>query len=105
MDGVPILNENVSSRNDNTGRLVINIRMKRGNGFLDRFRPPVLERNVKMDEIGAFVFKLIDNRRSTLDIIEIFLEKYKLNRREAVLSIVNFLKSLTKRGIVSIAIR
>lgn len=105
LDGVPVLNENVSSGNDNAGRLVINIKMKRGNGFLARFQPPVLERNVRMDEIGAFVFKLIDNQRSALEIIELFLAKYRVNRREATLSVVEFLKSLVKRRIVSIVIR
>lgn len=105
LDGIPVLNEHVSCENDQTGRLVINIKLKRGNGFLARFQPPVLERNVKLDEIGGFVFKLIDNQRSTLEIIELFLEKYRVNRREATLSVVDFLKSLVKRGAVSIAIR
>jgi len=105
LDGIPVLNEQVSCENDKTGRLLINIRLKRGNGFLARFQPPVLERNVKLDEIGGFVFKLIDNRRSTLEIINMFLAKYRVNRREATLSIVDFLKSLVKRGVVSIVIR
>lgn len=105
MDGIPVLNEQISCKNDQTGRLVINIKLKRGHGLLARFQPPVLERNVKLDEIGGFVFKLIDNQRSTLAIIELFLEKYRVNRREATLSVVDFLKSLVKRGVVSIVIR
>lgn len=105
LDGIPVLNEQISCENDNTGRLVINIKLKRGNSFLARFQPPVLERNLKLDEIGGFVFKLIDNQRTTLEIINMFLAKYCVNRREATLSVVDFLKSLVKRGVVSIAIR
>ncbi len=105
LDGIPILNEHISCENDKTGRLVVNIKLQRGNGLLARFQPPVLERNVKLDEIGGFVFKLIDNQRSTLEIIELFLAKYRVNRREATLSVVDFLKSLVKKGVVSIAIR
>jgi len=105
LDGIPVLNEQISCENDKTGRLVVNIKLKRGNGFLARFQPPVLERNVRLDEIGGFVFKLIDNQRSTLEIINMFLSKYCVNRREATLSVVDFLKSLVKRGIVSIVIR
>ena len=105
LDGIPVLNEQISCKNDNTGRLVINIKLKRGNGFLARFQPPVLERNLKLDEIGGFVFKLIDNQRSTLEIVDMFLSKYRVNRREATLSVVDFLKSLVKRGVVSIVIR
>ncbi|MDO9542255.1 MAG: PqqD family protein [Kiritimatiellia bacterium] len=105
LDGIPVLNEQISCENDNTGRLVINIKLKRGHGFLARFQPPVLERNLKLDEIGGFVFKLIDNQRSTLEIVNMFLSKYRVNRREATLSVVDFLKSLVKRGVVSIVIR
>ena len=89
MDGIPVLNEQISCNNDKNGRLIINIKLKRGNGFLARFKPPVLERNVKLDEIGGFVFKLIDNQRSTLEIINMFLAKYSVNRREATLSVVD----------------
>ena len=105
LEGVPVLNENVSQADDETGRLVINIKVKRGNSFLARFQPPVLERNIRLDEIGGFVFKLIDNRRTVLEIIELFLEKYRVNRREATLSVVAFLKSLVKKGVVSIVIK
>jgi len=105
LDGIPVLNEQISCENDKTGRLVVNIKLKRGNGLLARFQPPVLERNVRLDEIGGFVFKLIDNQRSTLEIINMFLSKYCVNRREATLSVVDFLKSLVKRGVVSIVIR
>ena len=105
LDGIPVLNEQVSCENDKTGRLVINIKLKRGNGFLARFQPPVLERNVRLDEIGGFVFKLIDNQRSTLEIVNMFLSKYCVNRREATLSVVDFLKSLVKKGVISIVIK
>lgn len=105
LTGIPVLNEQVSFKNDKTGRLVINIRLKRGKGLLARFQPPVLEHNVRLDEIGGFVFQLIDNQRSTLEIINMFLAKYSVNRREATLSVVNFLKSLVKRGVISIVIR
>lgn len=105
LDGIPVLNENVSFADNESGAVVINIKLKRANSFLARFQPPLMERNVKLDEIGSFVFKLIDNQRSVLEIIEIFLAKYRVNRREATLSVVEFLKSLVKRGIVSIAIR
>lgn len=103
--GVPVLNQQVSYAADATGRLVINIKLRRREGFLGRFQPPVLERNVRLDEIGAFVFKLIDNQRSTLEIVNSFLAKYRVNRREATLSVAAFLKSLAEKGIISIAIR
>ena len=44
-------------------------------------------------------------RRTTLEIIEKFAGHYRLNRREATLSTVEFLKSLVKRGVISILIK
>lgn len=105
LDGIPVLNEQVCCTSDQTGRLMVNIKLKRGKGVIARFQPPVLERNLKLDELGGFVFKQIDNQRSTLEIIELFLAKYRVNRREATLSIVDFLKSLVKKGAVSIVIQ
>lgn len=105
LEGIPVLNDNVSCADDNDGRLMLNVKLGRGPGLLARFRPPVLERNIRLDEIGGFVFKLIDNQRTTQDIINAFLAKYRVNRREAVLSVVAFLKSLVKKGIISIVIR
>ena len=73
LDGIPVFNQNVSFETNETGRVVINAKIMRGKGLLARFKPPVMERNVKLDEIGSYVFKLIDNQRSTLEIINLFL--------------------------------
>jgi hypothetical protein len=105
LEGIPVLNEQVTWADDETGRLVVNVKTKRRSGLVGRFQPPVMERNVRLDEIGSFVFKLINNERNTLEIINLFLGKYRVNRREAMLSVVDFLKSLVKRGIISIVIR
>ena len=105
LEGIPVFNQDVSFETDEAGRVLIKARYARGKGLLARFRPPVLERNVRLDEIGSYVFKLIDNRRSTLELIDLFLDKYRVNRREATLSVVEFLKALVKRGIVSIVIK
>ncbi|MGI6087644.1 MAG: PqqD family protein [Kiritimatiellia bacterium] len=63
------------------------------------------ERKIRLDELGGYVFKLVDQQRTTLEIIEKFAGHYRLNRREATLSTVEFLKSLVKRGVISILIK
>ncbi len=77
--------------------------MKRG--LLRRQKPTLVERTVRLDELGSFVFKLLDNQRSVLKIIDIFAAHYKLNRREATLSTVEFLKLLARRNVISILIK
>lgn len=102
---VPVLNEGVSSREGDAARIIVTIRQRRRSGFIGRFQPPVLERTVKLDELGSFVFRQIDNSKNTGAIIDAFSDRYKINRREATLSTVEFLKSLVKRGVISIAVK
>ena len=102
---VPVLNEGVSSREDDAARVIVTIRQRRRAGFMGRFQPAVLERTVKLDELGSFVLRQIDNCKNTREIIDAFIVRYQVNRREATLSTVEFLKSLVKRGVISIVVK
>ena len=102
---VPVLNEGVSCREGDASRIIITIRQRRRPGFMGRFQPDILERTVKLDELGGFVFRQIDNHKKTSEIIDAFRDRYQINRREATLSTVEFLKSLVKRGVISIAVK
>jgi hypothetical protein len=104
LQGIPAVNDGVTA-DEESGRVVLTVQFPRGRGLLARFQPPVLERRVKLDEVGSFVFRLIDNQRTTWGIIEAFMARYRTNRREATLSVVEFLKSLAVRGVISILIR
>lgn len=105
MAATPVLNEGVTFVANEDGNLVIHAKIKRGTGFISHFQPPVMERTVKLDELGTFVFKQIDGNKNTLQIIEQFTRRYRTNRRESELSTVDFLKSLLRRGIISIAVK
>ncbi|MDD5678861.1 MAG: PqqD family protein [Kiritimatiellae bacterium] len=105
LDGVPVLNEGVSSSRGDADRVIITIRRPRRAGLMGRFQPAVIERTVKLDELGSFVFRQIDNSKNARAIIDAFVGRYQLNRREATLSTVAFLKSLVKRGVISIAVK
>ena len=99
------MNQGVVFSESDNGNIDIQVRLKRGNSFLSRFQAPVTEREVKLDELGSFVFNQVDGNNTTLEIIEHFIARYHTNRREAELSTVEFLKSLVKRGVISILIK
>ena len=99
------MHTNVSIEHRDDGKAALKIRIPRGHGFLDRFRPPVVERTYELDDFGAFVVAQIDGRRDVMEIIRAFERRFKVNHREAELSIVAFLKMLMQRGIVSVGIR
>jgi len=100
---VPVLNQGVSRESTDNG-LIVTAHVKRGTGLRAMFQPPVMEKRVELDELGAFVFRQIDGKRTTKDIIDAFMRKYRVNRREAELSCVDFLKSLLKRNVISVVV-
>jgi hypothetical protein len=102
--GVPVLNDGISIEPSEAGKTLVTVRTPRGNGWLARFQPPVLERKVRLDDLGGFVLGLVDGRRDVISIINLFEKKFRTNRRETELSVVAFLKSLVQRNVVSIAI-
>lgn len=102
---IPIHNEGVFEKSRSAEELEIVVVIERGTGFLARFQPPLMERTLKLDELGIFVFDQIDGQRTTRAIIDAFVKRFKVNRREAELSCVKFLRSLTERHAISIAIK
>ena len=74
-------------------------------GLVKRFNLPQPEKTIIMDEIGTYVWRLIDGKKTTEEIIEIFRKKYPLPRREAEVSIVAHLKNLMTRGAISVIIK
>jgi hypothetical protein len=105
LEAIPVVDEKVAVKAEANGLLTLTVRIKRQNTIFARFLPPEMERNVKLDELGTFVFGLIDGKRTTKDLIEEFVKRYKVNRREAELSCVRFLRSLAERRVIAIAVR
>lgn len=61
-------------------------------------------RNLVLDELGTFVIKLCDGEHTVKQIIDLFSGKYKLNAREAEVSMIQYFKMLTQRGILLLAV-
>lgn len=102
---IPAVNPGVRSEKQDDGRLLITVSLpRRSRGFLARFQPPVSERRVRLDELGAFVFGRIDGQRTVADIVADFVRTYGTTRREAELCTADFLKSLAQRSIISIGV-
>ena len=105
LEGIPVLNPGVATDEREDHTLVLRVPAARGQGFLARFQPEVIEKQIKLDAVGSFVVRQIDGRRNVFAIVEALIGRYKLNRREAELSCVEFLRSLAQRRAISIAIK
>ena len=103
--GLAVVNEGVTITDDGAGTdLSVRVKVPRGPHFLDRFRPPVIEKKYELDELGSFVLRQIDGKKTAKKLIDVFVEHYGLNRRESELCVVSFLKMLMQRGIISLVI-
>jgi hypothetical protein len=57
-----------------------------------------------LDELGAFVWQSLDGRRTVEAVIARFAKEKRVNPREAEVAVLAFLKTLTQRGLVALAI-
>jgi hypothetical protein len=93
---VPLLLPNVRlERHD--GRALLLIDEAYPVRLLGRLGPRTRTRRVELDELGTAVVDLLDGRRSVDDVVRQFCARFRLNPREAELSVTAFLSSLHRR--------
>lgn len=102
--GIPYLNESAVIERSEGTPMALKLVIRRGNGFLDRFRPPAMERRYELDEFGAFVVQKIDGKKTVLDLINAFEDRFKMSHRESELGVVAFIKILMKRNLLAVGI-
>jgi len=61
-----------------------------------------MTRQLELDEIGSYVWGLFDGIRTVREIVALFTERYKVQRREAVLSVTEFIRMLGQRGLLGL---
>lgn len=105
LDGVPILNPGVTIDTGDGGKMYVRMKIGRGPSFFDRFRPAVMEKKYELDDFGAFVAGRVDGNRTVAEIITDFEKRFKMSRRESEFGVVAFMKTLMKRGVLSVVIR
>ncbi len=102
--GIPYVNEFAVIERTEGQAMALKLVVHRGNGFLDRFRPPAMERRYELDEFGAFVIEEIDGKKTVLDLINAFEQRFKMSHRESELGVVAFIKMLMKRNLLAVGI-
>lgn len=68
-------------------------------GMWDK-RPMI--KQIELDEMGTFVWRLIDGEHSVRRIAEEFVKEYEVQSREAELSVTAFIKTIGQRGIIGL---
>jgi len=106
LKGRPLKNPSLEWEKDEEGNIVITVRRREDwkTKLLSLLFVIPKERKVALDEVGTLVWELCDGQTTVEDIIKKLMERYKLNRREAELSLGEYLKTLTKRGLVGLQV-
>lgn len=102
---IPAICPGVTFAEEEDGKLMALVPVPRKRGFFGRFQAPVSTRKIRLDEVGAFVIGQINGQRTVAEIADVFVSHYRVTRREAELSLGDFLKSLAQRNIIAIGIR
>lgn len=105
LDAIPVLNGGFVPETRADGQLDLVIRAPRRKSLLSRYMPPEVEQRFKLDELGTYVYGLIDGVRTVEQIMDAFGGNYRLNKREAEISVAAFLRMLAERKIISIVIK
>lgn len=65
--------------------------------------PSATTRKLELDELGGYVWRLLDGRNRVVDVIEAFATAHRLSEEEAEPAVTQFLRALGKRGLIAMA--
>ena len=63
-----------------------------------------VKKTFELDELGKFVWDACDGKTAVRHIIGKLAERYNLNQREAEVATVAFLQTLTRKGLIGMAV-
>lgn len=104
LEGIPVINPGVKIESDTSGNSRVSLMLRRGAGIFDWMRPKESPRSYDLDEFGTYVIKMVDGKKTVLEMINAFEERFKMSRREVELSVVAFLKLLMQRHVLSLTV-
>ncbi len=70
--------------------------------WLARLFPLPESRTIDLDEVGSEVWWLCDGERTVKEIVGALASGHRLDRKEAEMALIEYLRTLTKRGLVGL---
>lgn len=106
LQAMPILNQLITIERNAEGHAVLSLPRRRSPAvrlICKVFRLPPYKR-IELDELGSCVVELCNGKNTVADIITEFAQRFRLNRRETEVSLLTYLSTLAKRGIIGFAV-
>lgn len=106
MEAFPLHNDRLQAEPTDKGELSLTI--PRRNDWLGKMLSVIFvvprQRQVVLDTVGADIWALCDGHHTVADVIGAVARKYRLNRKEAEVSVTTYMRQLGKRGLLAFAI-
>ena len=100
----PARNEKLTWDKQESGETILIVPQNEKVSFLTRMMAKWLnaptERRVELDEVGGFVWEMCDGKRTVETIVHTTGREFKMNRREAEVSVTMFLQMLHERNFI-----
>lgn len=97
----PVRNPAVEWERDEKGEVVLTVKLAPSKpGLFSGFVKGPGEKKYVLDEVGSYVWELLDGERTIGDVAELLAQHFKLHRREAQASLLAYLRMLAERGLV-----
>lgn len=100
----PCQNTVINWEKRSDGSVLLHVPVKEFGGKLgtamQKLLKPPKERIVELDEVGGFVWELCDGHHTIEAIVQKTVKQFKLNRREAEVSVTMFLQTLHERNFI-----
>lgn len=106
LNALPVRNPTLKWEQNDRGDVVITLTRRRdAKGRLVSFFFHVpRSRDITLDQVGSRVWRLCNGRRTVEELIDQLADEYKLNRREAEVSLTEYLRQLGQRGMVGLLV-
>ncbi|MBL4901577.1 MAG: PqqD family protein [Desulfocapsa sp.] len=105
---IPLKNDEINWQKLDNGEIIFTYAIPLSRFFIalhQKFRRKQDEmptKKLQLDQMGSFVWNLIDGKNTVKDIIRIFAHDYRVTSQEAETAVAAFLKTLGQRGFIAL---
>ena len=104
LSSYPVRNPVVVTRSMEEGTVELEVPLKKPSKWVSLLLNPPDKKVVKLDVLGSFVWQRCDGTHTVQNIIDDIARQFKLTKAEAAVSLSEFMKDLSKRGLIAFMI-
>ncbi len=106
LNAKPVKNQAVGEKRNEKGETILIIPTRKGGWvrILSRILYIPQERTICLDEIGAWVWQKCNGNINVSKMIEALAKEFKINPKEAEISLLSFLKKLAQKRLIGFLI-